>query len=194
MRLAMVFRIEDSGTNSSSTNSDSSWADGVAATLPFSKLRRTSSLVILPPGPVPTTIDRSILCSLAMVFANGEAFIALAWASSLTRTVSCGTLGAFSPGLRIKAIVAPTGTSSPTFAIILLKIPDSSASISKVTFSVSISRMLSLFSTLVPSFFSHFTIVPVCIAASSLGNITATAILIPPLVSPHFTFQARGLV
>ena len=72
----------------------------------------------------------------------------------------------------------PTGTSSPTWAVTLLRTPEAGASISTVVLSVSITMSTSPWVTGWPSAFSHCNSLPVSCAIPSAGMITFVATLI----------------
>ena len=74
IRSAMVRRIEVSGTTVMPASAGPD-AAGTAASRPLSgdsAVRRTSSLVTSPPGPVPSTRERSTPSSWARLRATGE--------------------------------------------------------------------------------------------------------------------------
>ena len=80
--------------------------------------------------------------------------------------------GRDSPGLSSQAIVCPTGTTSPTFAVTPDSTPSPAASISTTALSVSTSSSISPLLTCSPSFFFHETSLPVSCAISSAGITT----------------------
>ncbi len=81
-----------------------------------------------------------------------------------------------SPAFNSHAIVCPTGTTSPTFAVTPDSTPSPPASISTTALSVSTSSSISPFLTCSPSFFFHETSLPVSCAISSAGITTLIAI------------------
>jgi len=81
--------------------------------------------------------------------AIGTAPVAAALAAGMTVAAARATPASL--GARISAIVWPTGTTSPSFALTSRSTPEAGASISTVTLSVSISTSGSPFCTLSPA-------------------------------------------
>src|SRR5918997_6524740 len=92
--------------------------------------------------------------------------------------------GTSSPSPAIKAMAPPTGTSSPSEAMSWARVPESSASSSRVTLSVSISAMASPSETSSPSLLSHLRRVPSSIASPILGMITSGTLLLLHVQNP----------
>jgi len=76
------------------------------------------------------------------------------------------------PGSAMRAMVWPTGTTSPSCAVTWLRTPEAGDSISTVTLSVSISTMGSPFRTVSPGAFIQRRTLPVSCASSSAGMMT----------------------
>ena len=81
-----------------------------------------------------------------------------------------------SPAAAMRAMVWPTGTTSPSCAVTLVRMPEAGASISTVTLSVSISTMGSPFRTVSPGALIQRRTLPVSCASSSAGMITVVGI------------------
>src|SRR5579863_642446 len=86
--------------------------------------------------------------------------------------------GGLSPGRTIHAMVLPTGTTAPACTLTPASTPSASASISITALSVSISRRISPFATLSPSFFRQATSLPVSCAISRAGITTLKGIFV----------------
>ena len=158
---------------------------------------RMSSARISPPGPDPLSLAMSTPCSRASRRAFGEIFAPATDAGSgaagaAAAAVAAGAdsifrplcdwappVGTASPGFSSHAMVCPTGTTSPTFAVTPDSTPSPPASISTTALSVSTSSSISPFLTCSPSFFFHETSLPVSCAISSAGITTLTAISDP---------------
>src|ERR1700722_7575648 len=150
---------------------------------------------ISPPGPEPRTPPRSTPNSLARRRALGEilalaatvvsgAFEATAAACDSVFPRAAGaaapdscSVGGFSPGATIQAMVWPTGMSAPTVPVIPARIPSAVASTSITALSVSISRSGSPLVTRSPSFFRQAMSLPVSCAISRAGLTTLKAIV-----------------
>ena len=163
---------------------------------------RTSSARISPPGPEPRTLLMSTSRSRAMRLALGETLtlavvpgLGAAGVSttalavgllSVRRPVSVGpeSAGGASPGCTSHAMACPTGTTSPSRALMPARIPLPSASISTTALSVSTSRSSSPLVTCSPSFLRQETNLPVSCAISSAGMTTLTAISSRPQPFP----------
>src|SRR5439155_8073779 len=81
-----------------------------------------------------------------------------------------------SPAAKISAIVLPTGTTSPAWALTSRRMPDAGASISTVTLSVSISTIDSPLATRSPGDLIQRRTLPVSCAISSAGMMTFVGI------------------
>ncbi len=79
-------------------------------------------------------------------------------------------------GAAIWAMVWPTGTTSPSWAVTALRTPEAGASSSIVTLSVSISAMGSPLRTVSPGALIQRRSLPVSWASSSAGMMTLVAI------------------
>ena len=79
---------------------------------------------------------------------------------------------AAAPASAISAMVWPTGTTSPSWAVTPLRMPEAGDSISTVTLSVSISTMGSPFRTVSPGAFIQRRTLPVSCASSSAATMT----------------------
>src|SRR6202166_4141360 len=154
---------------------------------------------ISPLGPEPRRPARSTPNSLARRRAFGE-ILALAaaddsgtleatgaaWDSVFPRAAgaaapdSC-SVGGFSPGAMIQAMVWPTGMSAPTIPVTPARMPSAVASTSITALSVSISRRGSPLVTRSPSFFRQAMSLPVSCAISRAGITTLKAIVFPVL-------------
>src|SRR5262245_17911884 len=97
--------------------------------------------------------------------------------------------GGFSPGATIHAMVAPTGTTSPSRDFTPARTPSAVASTSTTALSVSTSRRSSPFRIASPSFFNQETIFPVSCAISSAGITTLVAILVSAARENLFLFS-----
>src|SRR5262249_28257479 len=131
-----------------------------------SAARPTSAAFTAPPGPLPLTPARSTPASAARRLASGLAgtlpALVTAGASEMGRgedadaggpagdcaapAAGAGPPGA-SPAATITATLCPTGTSSPSRALIAVRTPLAGASTSTVALSVSISMIGSPFAT-----------------------------------------------
>ncbi len=151
---------------------------GAVACAPFAA--STSSATISPAGPVPLIFAMSTPCSFARRRAFGEICMGPAFATGpeaaagAADAVACGAAapvrpvcvgavlaGGASPAFSSHAMVCPTGTTSPTFAVMPPRIPSPAASISTTALSVSTSSSSSPFLTVSPSFFFQETSFPV---------------------------------
>src|SRR5438093_1939506 len=153
-----------------------------------------SSLVMRPSGPLPRTAVRSMACSAASFRASGETFkrsAASPGAGAFTTAGRNGLGGAaagaglggavgaagrgwtFCPGAPISAMLAPTAALFPSSTRIWSKTPASSASMSTLTLSVSISAMGSPLATGSPGRFFHFSTFPSVIASPIFGMMTS---------------------
>src|SRR5436309_3090524 len=134
---------------------------------------------------------RSTPCCSAIRRARGDAFTAPAGGAPaaggagmapVAAALAGGMTGAAaaasptSPGATISAIVRPTGTTSPSFAVTSRSTPEAGASISTVTLSVSISTMGSPLRTVSPGRLSQWTTLPVSCASSRAGMRTLAGI------------------
>ncbi len=158
-RSAAVFFIPIRGTTSRTR--------GMAFTSSMRLL--TSSSTILPSGPLPLALVRSMPCSLANLLAAGEAVTGSSILStgflSGTATASSGSFfgavgatsssGSSSSGAVMMPRVPATVTSVPSGVKILRRTPDAGASTSYVAFSESTSTRGSPFSTMSPSSLNH---------------------------------------
>src|SRR3984957_437361 len=159
----------------------------------------TSDARISPPGPEPCRVARSTPSSFARRRAFGEilAFwagedpdVAAATGAACVSVFPCEparavgaavadsfSVGGFSPGATIQAIVWPTGMSAPTIPVIPARIPSAGASTSITALSVSISRSGSPLVTRSPSCFRQAMSLPVSCAISRAGITTLKAIV-----------------
>ena len=156
-----------------------------------------SALTILPPGPLPLMLERSIPFWFAILFANGEAFIfciCISWildscAFSVGSSIVISLLEAVKLSCdvfiffnildmsssvsffwRIIALGVFTATSfDPSLIIIFASVPLYTDSTSIVALSVSISAIISPTSIVSPSFFFHDTKLPFSIVGLSAG-------------------------
>jgi hypothetical protein len=81
-----------------------------------------------------------------------------------------------SVGAAMMAMVWPTGTMSPSWAVTSRRMPEAGASISTVTLSVSISTIGSPLRTVSPGAFIQRRTLPVSCASSSAGMMTLVGI------------------
>jgi hypothetical protein len=149
-----------------------SWPAGAAAAVVrASTYARTSAFSILPV--LVFTWTRSTPCCSAIFRARGDALIAAAGEATeagATRDTPA------SPGAPIWAMAWPTGITSPSCALTCIRMPETGASISVVTLSVSISRSGSPLTTASPGALSQRMTLPVSCASSSAGMMTDVAI------------------
>ena len=92
----------------------------------------------------------------------------------------------------MRAIVWPTGTTSPSCAVTSPRIPDSGASSSVVILSVSISTSGSPFCTRSPGAFSQRRTLPLSCASSSAGMMTFVGIARAPQAFLQSAFAASN--
>src|SRR5262245_34317362 len=105
--------------------------------------------------------------ALAASGAAGTAAVAAAFAAGMTGAAPAAPTA--SPAAKTTAIVPPTGTTSPSRALTSRSTPETGASSSTVTLSVSISTTGSPFWTGSPGRLSQWMILPVSCASSSAG-------------------------
>src|SRR5918998_483199 len=140
----------------------------------------------LPPAPSPEGVSA---CAPAPPSSDSCSSVAVAWvpppssppasaSAPPEASASPPRSGTSSPSPAIKAIAPPTGTSSPSEAMSWARVPESSASSSRVTLSVSISAMASPSETSSPSLLSHLRRVPSSIASPILGMMTSGILLL----------------
>src|SRR3712207_4514551 len=146
----------------------------------------------LPPAPLPE--GAAACCAPPTSDSCSSVSVAVAWApppsssppaaASPPASASPPRSGTSSPSPAIKAMAPPTGTSSPSEAMSWASVPESSASSSRVTLSVSISAMASPSETSSPSLLSHLRRVPSSIASPILGMMTSGILLLLYIQSP----------
>mmetsp|Transcript_36715 Transcript_36715/g.56394 ORF Transcript_36715/g.56394 Transcript_36715/m.56394 type:complete len:264 (+) Transcript_36715:1330-2121(+) len=176
---------------------------GFSATAPFFKVdppdaaAATSEAVILPFGPVPVTVLKSIPSSAALFFANGEATTRSPVAAAATTfgaafafdtaAAGCGVVGAAAAGapdrvaayawragisfssFAISATGAPTAPLSPSSVIIAARYPSSNASTSISALSLSTTIIASPAEIGSPSALSHETTFPSFMVEDNAG-------------------------
>src|SRR3989454_6203428 len=196
----MVCRMRDRETDSTSGPDGAvGGAAGPAVGLgrvPVAMSASMSSFVMRPSGPLPRTVARSMACSAASFRASGETFNrsvasvgAAAGGAEVGRAGQAATgagagagcaAGAdrgrgwtFCPGAPITAMLAPTGALFPSSTRISSRTPPSSASISTLTLSVSISAMASPLAMGSPGRFFQFRTFPSVIASPIFGMMTS---------------------
>src|ERR671917_1246727 len=146
----------------------------------------------LPPAPSPEGVST---CAPAPPSSDSCSSVAVAWAPPPSSPPASASAppeasaspprsGTSSPSPAIKAIAPPTGTSSPSEAMSWARVPESSASSSRVTLSVSISAMASPSETSSPSLLSHLRRVPSSIASPILGMMTSGILLLLLVQNP----------
>src|ERR1019366_4123104 len=155
---------------------DAGAAAGAALAAGFSRWPRMSVLVIRPAEPVPGTCARSTLLSFAILRTSGDerSFSPEAAAAGVSATAA-GATGAAAAGAGFAAagvaaalpapppITATTVlmvTVEPSGNLISVSVPAAGEGISASTLSVEISNSGSSRSTVSPTCFSHFVIVP----------------------------------
>src|SRR3989442_5906125 len=196
----MVCRMRDRGTDS--TSGPDGAVGGAAGPgvglgrVPVAMSASMSSLVMRPSGPLPRTVARSMACSAASFRASGETFnrsvasVGAAAAGAEVGRAGPAATGAgagagcaaradrgrgwtFCPGAPITAMLAPTGALFPSSTRISSRTPPSSASISTLTLSVSISAMASPLAMGSPGRFFQFRTFPSVIASPIFGMMTS---------------------
>ena len=153
---------------------------GAGALVPLAA--STSSLVILPFGPVPVIVLRSIPLASASLRAVGVAAGpsfdgGAAGAGAGVGAAAAASASASSPSSASTAITVPTETFSvPSSTAIETSVPSSTASNSIVALSVSISAMISPDRISSPGFTSHLASVPSSIVGDSAGILISIGI------------------
>src|SRR5208283_214959 len=168
-----------------------------------------SCLVMRPPAPLPSRVERSTPCSFAMRRTNGEEWIRSVEAAGVAAAagaegfpvadtgggaigvgVGAGAAGAGAgavatadPAPSITATTVWMGTVCPSGTLISFSTPAEGEGISASTLSVEISNSGSSRSTLSPGFFSHLVMVPSKMLSPLWAITTSTGIAVISLLS-----------
>ena len=153
-------------------------AAGAAAGAPLpSTIANTSSLVTLPPRPLPWTLERSSPCASAMRAATGVAFPLPGVAAGVlagSGAAGFASADAVAPGW-IRATIVPDWTVSSGSARISATTPETGAGISASTLSVEISTSVSPSAISSPTFLCHSRTVPSWTDSPIWGRTTSTS-------------------
>ena len=168
----------------------------------------TSSRVILPPGPLPTSASTSIPCSATNLRTTGDSNLlevatgtgtattgAAIGAGAAAATTGAATTGAGAgaaattgagagagagaePATPTTAITVPTGTVSPSATRISVRVPEIGDGTSVSTLSVDTSKSGSSAATVSPTFLNQRVMVPSVTVSPSCGSVISAMILL----------------